>query len=216
MVTTARQQALPTSSSSTTSNSRSKPRHGSLTAKRNPRLFAEHKYHDYANTQEGNDNDDDDNNNNGNGADEQDDARTPKRRKVGGGVSVPFPVKLFDVLDCIQREGKYTHICSWQPHGRCFLIRHPKLFVAEVLPLYFRHAKLTSFQRQLNLYGFGRLTIGPDAGAYYHELFLRGKRFLAWRMPRTRIKGTKIKFASNPKAEPNFYDMVRSSILVSS
>jgi hypothetical protein len=63
----------------------------------------------------------------------------------------------------------------------------------------------------LNLYGFVRLTRGVDATAYYHECFLRGKEFLAKRMLRTRIKGTRIKGASSPEQEPDFYTMVRSS-----
>ena len=73
---------------------------------------------------------------------------------------------------------------------------------------YFNQTKLTSFQRQLNLYGFVRLTRGPDANGYYHEHFLRGRPFLTKHLVRTRVKGTKIKGASSPEQEPDFYKMV--------
>ena len=52
------------------------------------------------------------------------------------------------------------------------------------MPKYFRQSKLTSFQRQLNLYGFSRITAGADRGGYYHELFLRNKVFLCQNMVR--------------------------------
>ena len=72
---------------------------------------------------------------------------------------------------------------------------------------YFRQTKLTSFQRQLNLYGFRRITQGPDAGAYYHELFLRGRDQLCMRMQRQKVKGTGHKQPADVKTEPNFYAM---------
>jgi hypothetical protein len=72
---------------------------------------------------------------------------------------------------------------------------------------YFKQSKLTSFQRQLNLYGFARLTRGPDAGGYYHELFLRNREHLCKRMTRTKVKGTRFKAASSPESEPDFYSM---------
>lgn len=72
---------------------------------------------------------------------------------------------------------------------------------------YFRQSKLTSFQRQLNLYGFARLTRGPDAGGYYHELFLRNREHLCKKMIRTKVKGTRFKAASSPDSEPDFYSM---------
>lgn len=70
---------------------------------------------------------------------------------------------------------------------------------------YFRQSKLTSFQRQVNLYGFRRLTAGPDRGGYYHEMFLRGRPDLNKKLIRVRVKGTGFKAAGSPSTEPNFY-----------
>ena len=125
------------------------------------------------------------------------------RRGPRGGVTTPFPVKLYNLL----QKNLNEEIISWQPHGRCFLLRKPREFLTEVMPLFFKQSKLTSFQRQLNLYGFSRLTSGPDKGGYYHERFLRGKDQLCTTMIRTRIKGTRTKGASDPESEPNFYLM---------
>ncbi len=125
------------------------------------------------------------------------------RRGPRGGVPALFPVKLHRLLE----EGKYPDIISWQPHGRCFLLRKPHEFVTKVMTKYFKQTKLTSFQRQLNMYAFRRISSGPEKGAYYHELFLRGKDKLCTHMVRMRVKGTKIKSASCPESEPNFYTM---------
>lgn len=127
-----------------------------------------------------------------------------KRRR--GGVAVAFPLKLHAFLDPIE-VGGLASVISWQPHGRAFVVHKPKEFVDQVMPEYFKQSKLTSFQRQLNLYGFQRLTKGPDSGGYYHELFLRGKPFLTKRMTRTNVKGTGFKAASSPDQEPDLYQM---------
>jgi len=138
--------------------------------------------------------------------DHSDDEDSRKRRGPRGGVAVPFPEKLHMMLCSVERDG-HADIVSWQFHGRCFVVHKPKDFVAIIMPTYFRQTKLTSFQRQLNLYGFCRLTSGRDRGGYYHELFLRGKPFLCKRIMRTKIKGTGIKSASSPQTEPDFYAM---------
>ena len=166
---------------------RRKPQKPGKTAKQNDRHFVVHDYHDHGN-------------------DQDDDQSDPHDRR--GGVSISFPIKLHNILDQVEADG-LSHIISWQPHGRCFVIHKPKEFADFIMPGYFRQTKLTSFQRQLNLYGFNRITRGNDSGGYYHELFLRGKPFLCKHMIRTKVKGTKFKAASSPEQEPNFYLMVR-------
>lgn len=126
------------------------------------------------------------------------------KHKAKGGVITPFPVKLHGMLDRIEADG-LAHVVSWQPHGRCFVVHKTKEFVNHVMPKYFKQTKMASFQRQLNLYGFNRLTGGIDKGGYYHELFLRGKVSLAYDIHRMRVKGTGVRLPTNPDKEPNFY-----------
>lgn len=123
-----------------------------------------------------------------------------------GGVKTPFPVRLHNMLSGVEAQG-LTHIVSWQPHGRSFLVHKSHEFTDHIMPQYFNQGKFASFQRQLNLYGFKRITRGPDTGSYYSELFLKGRPFLAQDIQRTKVKGNGARAASNPDAEPNFYAM---------
>ena len=114
-----------------------------------------------------------------------------------------FPMKLFMMLEQVQADGN-SHIVSWQPHGRCFVVHEPELF-KELLPRYFSLSKVSSFQRQLNLYDFTRLTRGKDKGGYYNEFFLRGRAHLLGKIQRIKVKGTGVRARSNPEQEPNFW-----------
>lgn len=124
-------------------------------------------------------------------------------RKNSGGVVKPFPEKLMEVLD----RGDMDNIITWLPHGRAFIVRHAQQLREVVLPRFFKQSKFMSFTRQLNLWGFKRITKGTDAGAYYHELFLRSRPLLSMLMRRQKIKGTGIKLTPNPETEPNFYSI---------
>jgi hypothetical protein len=124
---------------------------------------------------------------------------------------IPFPYRLHEMLRRVHEQKRDTdleHVVSWQPHGRAFLVHQckHKVFVEQVLPTYFKQSKYTSFQRQLNLYGFRRLTgAGPDQGAYYHEYFLRHKDYLSDQIVRTKVKGTFTKPPMHPDMEPKLY-----------
>ena len=58
-----------------------------------------------------------------------------KRKGPRGGVVVPFPVKLYNMLEGTKKEG-LEHVVSWQPHGRCFMVHEPTEFVEDILPRY--------------------------------------------------------------------------------
>ena len=112
-------------------------------------------------------------------------ARHPSMRgRSIGRIFHQFPVKLHALLG----SGKYEEIISWQPTGRSFIIYNPKEFVKSVMPKYFRQTKLRSFQRQLNLYNFKRITEGTDIGGYYHSKFLRGAPDLCKEISRVPVK----------------------------
>jgi hypothetical protein len=125
--------------------------------------------------------------------------------EIRASANSPFPTKLQEMLERVEEDGN-SHIISWQPHGRCFVVHKLELFKT-ILPHYFKLSKIASFQRQLNLYGFQRITRGPDKGGYYHELFLRNRAFLSHRIQRVKVKGTGVRARSNPDQEPDLWRM---------
>jgi hypothetical protein len=89
------------------------------------------------------------------------------------GKTESFPGKLYRLLAEVESQGN-THIISFTPDGDAFKIHDPDAFLKQVSPKYFCQSRLTSFIRQLNFYGFDRLSHGPDRGAFAHPIFLRG------------------------------------------
>lgn len=117
------------------------------------------------------------------GNSETDQQTTMKRR----GES--FPMVLLRILGDLEATGT-SDVASFVAGGDAFLIRSPKVFQDTVLPRYFpRMGSFGSFQRQLNLYDFRRISEGPHRGAYTHPLFRRHMPMLSKEMKRTKIKG---------------------------
>jgi HSF-type DNA-binding len=88
----------------------------------------EHHYRDYANAL----------------PDDLPDAEVEKKSR--GGISSPFPIILHSMLERAETQG-YNEIVSWQPHGRAFHVHDQTRFVTEVMPLFFRQTRFSSFQR---------------------------------------------------------------------
>lgn len=87
-----------------------------------------------------------------------------------------FPFKLHLLLENAKKEN-YDHIVSWVAEGSAFKVHNKKEFVSTVLPQYFDQTKFESFRRQLNLYGFTRISKGENKGIISHPSFLEG---LSW------------------------------------
>lgn len=139
---------------------------------------------------------------------------SPNKAKAKNSGLIPFPVKLHAMLDKSEADG-LADVVSWAAHGRCFWVHKPKKFVMHIMPQHFKQSKMTSFRRQLNLYGFKRLTGGLDRGGYYHESFIRGDIDLAYKIRRMRIKGTCVQSPANPHTKPAFNVYVTKNIVIS-
>jgi hypothetical protein len=86
--------------------------------------------------------------------------------------------------------------------------------MTEVVPKYFAMNKYQSFHRQINGWGFKRLSqTGNDKGAYYHEYFLRGMPHLLVLIQRVPPKPPKgkmkvLKCELPADEEPNFNELM--------
>ena len=104
---------------------------------------------------------------------------------------IAFPFKLHSILEYAEKTNR-VDIISWLPSGDAFKIHKPQDFADTIMQQYFNQTKYRSFQRQLNIYNFDRVTdkASNEYGAYAHELFIRGHSDLCVNMTRQKIKGT--------------------------
>eukprot|EP00934_Nitzschia_sp_Nitz4_P006219 Nitzschia sp. Nitz4//scaffold15_size197535//54633//55754//NITZ4_001568-RA/size197535-processed-gene-0.292-mRNA-1//-1//CDS//3329537685//6209//frame0 len=101
-----------------------------------------------------------------------------------------FPWRLHQMLeDAVAND--FANIVSWLPDQQTFRVHEVDAFTEDVLHLYFQQTQYKSFQRQLNLWGFERITEnGPRHGGYTREHFIRGNASLCSMMKRVKVKGT--------------------------
>merc|ERR1712137_1131081 len=70
----------------------------------------------------------------------------------------PFVRKTFDIVS----DPSTNAIVCWSSSGSSFLVLEEHAFQKEVLPKYFKHDNLCSFIRQLNTYGFRKISGSKD------------------------------------------------------
>uniref|UniRef100_A0A670XN49 HSF-type DNA-binding domain-containing protein n=1 Tax=Pseudonaja textilis TaxID=8673 RepID=A0A670XN49_PSETE len=106
-------------------------------------------------------------------------------RKPGEQAAGPnsFPKPLQPLWTLVEDPGS-DDVISWSRNGQNFCILDEQRFAKELLPKYFKHNNLSSFIRQLNIYGFrkvialenGMITCDKNSAIeFQHPFFKRGQ-----------------------------------------
>jgi hypothetical protein len=104
-----------------------------------------------------------------------------------------FPLILHALLEDA-KEYDFEHIISWVSTSDFFIVHKPKQFAQIIMKRYFtKQNRYKSFLRQLNIYGFERVSSkssNPAAprGAYCHPLFQRDSPDLCGHMGRPKAR----------------------------
>ncbi|CAM8898213.1 unnamed protein product [Rhodiola kirilowii] len=72
----------------------------------------------------------------------------------GSNALPPFIAKTYEMVD----DPSSNSIVSWSLSNRSFIVWKPPEFARDLLPKFFKHNNFSSFIRQLNTYGFKKLT----------------------------------------------------------
>ncbi|XP_023037698.1 heat shock factor protein isoform X2 [Drosophila willistoni] len=79
----------------------------------------------------------------------------------GGGGGVPaFLAKLWRLVD----DAETDNLICWNKDGSSFIIQNQAQFARDLLPLNYKHNNMASFIRQLNMYGFHKITSIENGG----------------------------------------------------
>ncbi|KAK3133950.1 hypothetical protein QOZ80_6AG0543180 [Eleusine coracana subsp. coracana] len=92
----------------------------------------------------------------------------------------PFLAKTFELVEDPATDG----VVSWGAARNSFVVWDPHAFAARLLPRRFKHANFSTFLRQLNTYGFRK--VSPDRWEFAHADFLAGQRQLLAKIRRRR------------------------------
>ncbi|RHZ63271.1 hypothetical protein Glove_330g64 [Diversispora epigaea] len=128
-------------------------------------------------------------------------------------VSV-FVAKLYQLLE----GDEYKEYLTWNETGDVFVICNMDEFAQNVLPKYFKHCKFTSFVRQLNIYGFYRVSDArkskhvrsKHACVFSHSQFRRSRQDLlpnirrkVSKTPRRKMRPSDSSISQNQGEPPN-------------
>ncbi|XP_066371711.1 putative heat stress transcription factor A-6a [Miscanthus floridulus] len=97
-----------------------------------------------------------------------------------GSAVPPFLAKTFELVEDPVTDG----VISWGAARNSFVVWDPHAFAPGHLPRRFKHGNFSTFLRQLNTYGFRK--VSPDRWEFAHADFLAGQRHLLVNIRRRR------------------------------
>ncbi|CAK8577719.1 unnamed protein product [Lathyrus sativus] len=86
----------------------------------------------------------------------------------------PFLLKTYELLEEGSAVEDGMKIVSWNEDGDGFIVWSPAEFSELILPRYFKHNNFSSFIRQLNTYGFRK--ISSKRWEFQHDKFQKGSK----------------------------------------
>ncbi|KAJ2711197.1 Flocculation suppression protein [Coemansia spiralis] len=106
-------------------------------------------------------------------------AGAPRPRHLIQKTHAAFVSKLYAMV----ADAGTDSLIAWTADGDCFKVTDPPDFSREVLPVYFKHGNWQSFVRQLNMYGFHKISDLAYGGVFgdaqlwvfKHPSFRRGE-----------------------------------------
>ena len=90
----------------------------------------------------------------------------------------PFPLKLYDLVN----NENNSHIITWTEDGLSFIIKDIHKFIYEILPKKFDTKLFSSFNRQLNSYGFTKSK--SNQYEFSNQFFIKAKKNLLNKLKR--------------------------------
>ncbi|KAI4304366.1 hypothetical protein MLD38_039887 [Melastoma candidum] len=101
----------------------------------------------------------------------------------------------------LDRSAERKKVVTWSAEGDGFIVWSPAEFSELMLPKYFKHNNFSSFIRQLNTYGFKK--VSPKRWEFKHDKFRRGCRQMLVEIPRKKCEPSVFPTFLRPASSPS-------------
>lgn len=122
------------------------------------------------------------------------------------------PSEFINKLLAILQDPQCEMMISWTPCGQCIILKDLTKIASDLLPKYFNHAKIPTLVRQLNYYGFKKISSTAGKAVYCNSNFQKDRPDLLINIKREKKKPVPKPSQSEPASSQNFDES--TSVLV--